>query len=65
MKTKVIIENGETELILTPENDFERDILEKIHNKKTNFTIFTDVEAKYDFGIYKDHKLILNIKETR
>jgi len=29
MKTKIIIENGETEIVLTPENDFDRDVLEK------------------------------------
>lgn len=65
MKTKVIIENGETEIILTPDNDFDREVLEKIYFKKSNFTIHTDVQAKYDFGNYKDHKLVLNIKETK
>ena len=37
MKTKVVIEDGETEILLTPENDFEKDVLEKIHNKKQSF----------------------------
>ena len=29
MKTKVVIENLETTIVLIPENDFERDIIEK------------------------------------
>ena len=37
MKTKVIIENGETDIILTPENDFDKGVLEKIHKNKQNF----------------------------
>ena len=63
MKSKVIIENGETELVLTPENDFDRGILEKIYLKKSNYNITTNIEAKYDYGSYRDHKLIVNIKE--
>ncbi len=65
MKTKVVIENGETEIILTPENVFEKDILEKMRSRRQNYTIHTNVEANYDFGSYKDHKIVLNIKDIK
>ena len=65
MKTKVIIENGETDIILTPENDFDKGVLEKIHKNKQNFSINTEVKAEYDYGNYKNHRLILNIKEIK
>ena len=29
MKAKVIIENGDSTIILTPENEFEKDIIDK------------------------------------
>jgi succinylarginine dihydrolase len=65
MKTKIVIENGKTELILTPENDFDKDVLKKIYNNKSKFSIHTNVEAEYNYGDYKNHKLVLNIKETK
>ncbi len=30
MKAKVIIENGDATIILTPENEFEKDIIDKM-----------------------------------
>ena len=39
MRTKVLIENGETTIILTPENEFEIDVIEKIHCKKEKFNL--------------------------
>lgn len=64
MKVKVIIENGETDMILTPENVFERDLLKKMHGNK-NFDFRTIVDAKYDMGGYSNHKITINIKETK
>jgi hypothetical protein len=65
MKAKVVIENGETEIILTPSNDFDKDVLEKIYNNKSRFSLHTDVDAIYNYGGYSNHKLIINIKETK
>ena len=65
MRIKVIIENGETDIILTPENVFEKDILEKIYDKKQNFNFHTEVDAKYNMAGYEDHKIRINITETK
>lgn len=65
MKTKVIIENGETEIVLTPENIFERDLLQKINSGRQRFNIHTDIEADYVYGVSQNHKIILNIKEEK
>ncbi len=43
MKTKVIIENGTTEIVLTPENEFERQIIENIYNAKKT----TETKVRY------------------
>ena len=65
MKTKVVIENGETTIVLTPENDFERDIIEKIENKREKFSIHTSVNVQSSYGSYSNHNIELSIKEER
>jgi hypothetical protein len=63
MKAKVIIENGETTIILTPENDFDRDILEKAYTAKNKFDLHTSVDANYRYGSYENHKMVVSIKK--
>lgn len=65
MKAKVIIENGESKIILTPENEFEIDLIEKVHCKKEKHTIHTHFSANYNYGTYKNHHIELLIKEER
>lgn len=65
MKAKVIIENGETTIILTPENEFEKDLIEKVHCKKESHNIHTTFEATGTFGGYSKHNIELSIKEVR
>ena len=56
MKAKVVIENRETTIVLTPENEFERDVIDKMRCKKEKFNIHTSFDAKYHYGQYTDHK---------
>lgn len=65
MKAKVIIENGETTIVLTPENEFEIDVIEKVHCKKEKHNIHTQFEAQYNHGTYSKHKIELYIEEIR
>lgn len=51
MKSKVIIENGKTEIVLTPDNDFEKDVILKARNSDANLTIVA--EKEYSFGEHK------------
>ena len=60
MKAKVIIENGETTIVLTPQNEFEIDLIEKFKDKKEKHTIHTHFSADY-----KNHHIELSIKEER
>ena len=55
MKAKVIIENGKTEIILTPENDFEIDVIEKADALFNKHEIRTWIDDQ--------SKIILQIKE--
>ena len=65
MKAKVIIENGETTIILTPENEFETDIIEKMYDKKEKHTIITEACAHVSYSVYSKHRIELSIKEAR
>lgn len=63
MKTKVIIENGEITINLTPENEFESGVIEKVYRNKEKHNVDTCFNAKYEYGTYKNHKIELSIKE--
>ena len=65
MKTKVIIENGEIEVVLTPENEFEKDIIEKLVDRTKDFSIHTKAYTDWQFSQHNNHKITMNIKETR
>lgn len=65
MKTKVIIENGLTKIVMTPENDFETDVLDKVYRKKQNYEIETSVTAEYYYNEYKNHTLTATLKEIK
>lgn len=65
MEAKVIIENGETEIILTPENEFEKDIVEKVYLVKDKFNIHTRFDAEYNFGSYRYHNIKLSIVKIK
>lgn len=65
MKAKVVIENGRTSIVLTPENSFETDIMDKLHTKRKSYKILTEVEAEYSFGVYQKHRIELLITETK
>lgn len=65
MKTKVVIENGETTIVLTPENDFENDVIEKIKKKPEKFSIHTSINVDYSYSRYSNHNIKLSIKEER
>ena len=64
MKAKIIIENGETTIVLTPQNEFEVDLIEKVKNKKDRHNIHTSFDAVWNYGTYNDHKIVLSIKEV-
>jgi len=60
MKTKIVIENGRTEIVLTPENSFETDAVEKMENLQ----IKAYVDSTYGMGCRTGHKIVLNVNEN-
>ncbi len=58
MKAKVVIENGKTTITLTPENDFETDIIEKTADKGV-----IESSAHYDtmYGSTSKHSIYIRL----
>lgn len=66
MKTKVIIENGVTQIDLTPENDFEKDVIEKLRTEPRKYNTKVDICAKEkdEYGYSSGHKILVSIIEN-
>ena len=60
MKTKVIIENEHTKILLTPENEFEKEVLERVLNEGYKI-IESKVTSNYQWSKHENHKLEIKI----
>lgn len=65
MKAKVIIENGQTKIDLTPENDFEIGVVENVYGKINKYDLETNIAADYSYGSYGKHRIEILIKEKQ
>lgn len=57
MKAKVIIENGKAEIILTPEYDFEKNLIESCRE----YDIQARCSVEYYLGQYTNHQLRVTV----
>ena len=61
MKTRVEINNGHAQIILTPENEFERtlidNVIEEDYNKKISIT------REYSYGVHKNREITIELKD--
>ena len=64
MKASVVIKNGTTEIVLTPENDFELDVIEKTIDKK--YTVKkTTVDSDYSYHSHSNHRIVIEIEQHK
>lgn len=66
MKSKVIIENGKTTIVLTPENEFEIGVINKVVEKEISFKIDTSFKSEYNpnhFNRKINHRIEMLIEE--
>jgi hypothetical protein len=66
MKTAIYIEDGVTQLVLTPENDFEKDVVSKIGQGEQEVNIYNGSFYECRGGwnrqsLNKDESLILRL----
>ncbi len=62
MKAKVIIENGISTIELTPENSFEKTMIENGSKNNFNKLVNVDYTERFNQG-NKDHKILITMSE--
>ena len=65
MKAKVVIENGLTTIVLTPENEFEKDVIEKVDNNKAKYDMIADTSVKNAYGVPNSQEIYISLKEKQ
>ncbi len=64
MKAKVIIENGQTTIVLLAENEFEKDVIEKVKSDKTKYELDTMFKTDYSYSYHSNHNIEIKIKKV-
>lgn len=61
MKTRVEINNGHAQIILTPENEFERTLID--NTIEQSYTNETRILRTFTHGYYEDRKIVINLEK--
>ena len=64
MKTKIEIWQGKAKIVLLAENEFEKDLIEKIKDSRVGYQTTTDVLTEYSYSTHKNHRIEINLKEN-
>lgn len=64
MKTEVLITQGETKIVLRAENDFEKDLIEKIKSPRSKYETNTKALVEYNNHEYSNHRIEIDLIET-
>lgn len=62
MKTSYFINEGRTQIVLTPENDFEKNVVNEIKNRETNVQVFKGSFTECQGGwtrLYEDIETVM------
>lgn len=63
MKTEIVIWQGKAKIVLHPENEFEKDLIEKIKDSKIGYEIKADVLTDYSYHSHTKHRIEINLNE--
>ena len=63
MKTEVIIWDGKARIVLYAENEFEKDLVEKIKDSKIGYEIHTNIVTEKAFNEHSRHRIEVNLTE--
>ena len=64
MKTEVIISEGKTKIVLTPENDFENDVLVKLEYSCKGYVIATDIKNVFKNSNLRENEYRIEMELT-
>jgi hypothetical protein len=64
MKTEVVIWQGAAKIVLHAENEFEKDLIEKVKDSRIGYETKTEVLADYSYSTYSKHRIEINLIES-
>ena len=63
MKTEIVIWNGKAKIVLHAENEFEKDLIEKVKNSRVGYETQTDVLTDCSYQNHTKHRIEINLTE--
>lgn len=65
MRTEVLIWQGKAKIVLHAENEFEKDLIEKIKDSKLGYETQTEVLTDYTFYSHTKHRIEIDLIEKK
>ena len=63
MKTEIIIKQGRAKILLKPESEFEKDLIEKIRDSKVGYETKAEVLTEERYSAHYEHRIEINLIE--
>lgn len=65
MKTEIVIKQGNAKVVLTPESEFEMDLIEKIVDSKIGYEKQTNVLTDNSYYQHRKHRIEISLIEKQ
>jgi len=63
MRTEVIIWQGQAKIVLHAENEFEKDLIEKVKDSRLGYETKSEVLTDYGYSTHSKHRIEINLIE--
>ena len=63
MKTEVVIREGKAKVVLHAENEFEKDLIEKVQDSQEGYETKTTVLTDYGYYSHSKHRIEIELIE--
>lgn len=63
MKTEVLIWQGKAKIVLYPENEFEKDLIEKVKDSRIGYNTTAEVLTEYGYHSHSKHRIEVSLNE--
>jgi len=65
MKTEIVIWQGKAKVVLHAENEFEKDLIEKVKDSREGYETKTTVLTDYGYSTHSKHRIEIDLIENR
>ena len=63
MKTEVVIWQGKAKIVLYADNEFEKELIEKVKDSRVGYETTCEVLTDYGYHTHSKHRIELNLIE--